>query len=186
MTDIVPVPCKLVGINGNSFSILGAVSESMRKNGQGHNVAQFREEATSGDYDKVIQTAIKYTYDAPSNELAQPDEENEYVECQQCGNSADELTPIFVINDGRFRDEWMCQECYDDAYTCPECGNETDEDGECEACNAYQCAWCLNSDYYSSINIEWRSEFEEELCDSCYESEMEDRADEDDDEDDDE
>lgn len=52
--------CKLVGTDGNSFAIIGAVSSCLKKNGQRHLVKQFIDEATSGDYNHLLATAMKY------------------------------------------------------------------------------------------------------------------------------
>lgn len=53
---------ELVGIDGNAFSIIGTVQRALRSAGNGKDVIDaFTEEAMSGDYDHVIQTAIAYT-----------------------------------------------------------------------------------------------------------------------------
>ena len=52
---------KLLGTDGNAFSIIGNCRRSAKR--AGWNDAQlsaFVKEATSGDYDHVIQTAMKY------------------------------------------------------------------------------------------------------------------------------
>ena len=61
------VPCKLVGINGNAFVIMGAVSRALKKAGKEELIDRFIEEAMSGDYDHLLRTAMAYTYE--------PDEE---------------------------------------------------------------------------------------------------------------
>lgn len=61
-----PVKAKmsLVGIDGNAFVIIGTVSAALRRAGATpEQVKQFQSEAMSGDYDHVIQTAIKWTTD---------------------------------------------------------------------------------------------------------------------------
>lgn len=55
-----PVKVKLIGKDGNAFMILGRVTEAMKKKGYGDLVEQFREEAMSGDYNKVLQTCLKW------------------------------------------------------------------------------------------------------------------------------
>ena len=51
---------RLVGTDGNAFSIIGKVSAALRKAGLGDQVEKFQEEAVSGDYDNVLITAMKY------------------------------------------------------------------------------------------------------------------------------
>ena len=52
---------KLIGTDGNAFSILGLCQRALRKEGWNKDqVGAFVEEATSGDYDKVLATAMKY------------------------------------------------------------------------------------------------------------------------------
>jgi len=55
------IEVELSGQDGNAFAIIGRVSKALRR----ANVPQadqdaFRKEATSGDYDNVIQTAMKW------------------------------------------------------------------------------------------------------------------------------
>ena len=51
-------PLKLVGEDGNAFAILGRAARVARK----HNLdwATIQKEATSGDYDHLLQTMMKY------------------------------------------------------------------------------------------------------------------------------
>ena len=51
---------KLVGEDGNAFSIIGRVSLALKKAGLKDQAKKFQEEATSGDYNNVLQTAMKY------------------------------------------------------------------------------------------------------------------------------
>ncbi len=55
------IKVKLSGVDGNAFSIMGAVSKAMRNAGvpKEERDAYFVE-ATSGDYENVIQTSMKY------------------------------------------------------------------------------------------------------------------------------
>ena len=57
LTDI---HVKLIGEDGNAFAILGKVSRSLRKNGHGDLAEQFMKEATSGDYNNLLRTCMKY------------------------------------------------------------------------------------------------------------------------------
>ena len=52
---------KLVGEDGNAFAIIGRVTRALRQTGADKEyINQFQKEATSGDYDNVLQTAMKY------------------------------------------------------------------------------------------------------------------------------
>lgn len=52
---------KLIGKDGNAYNIIGIVSEAMKRAGASKEVVkQFQEEATSGDYDNVLSTCMKY------------------------------------------------------------------------------------------------------------------------------
>lgn len=55
------VKVKLVGHDGNAFAILGRVQSAMRKAGLTPvQIKEFVDEATSGNYDNVIQTCMRY------------------------------------------------------------------------------------------------------------------------------
>ncbi len=51
---------KLTNEDGNAFAILGRVSKALRDNGQLEKVKEFQLEATSGDYNHLLQTCFKY------------------------------------------------------------------------------------------------------------------------------
>lgn len=51
---------KLTDEDGNAFAIMARVRKALRENGQSDKVADFLREATSGDYDHLIQTCFKY------------------------------------------------------------------------------------------------------------------------------
>lgn len=52
---------QLTGTDGNAFSIIGKVSKALRRaNAPKEVIDEFMAEATSGDYDNVLQTAMKY------------------------------------------------------------------------------------------------------------------------------
>jgi hypothetical protein len=57
---ITNIKVKLVGTDGNAFALMGKVSQALRKGGHSELVDEFRKEATSGDYDHLIQTCCKY------------------------------------------------------------------------------------------------------------------------------
>ena len=55
------IEVKLAGEDGNAFFIIGRVRQALRRGGVDEEVvAAFTEESTSGDYDNVIRTAMKY------------------------------------------------------------------------------------------------------------------------------
>ena len=54
------IKVKLVGMDGNACFIIGKVSELLRKNGHKDLVDSFIRDATSGDYNKVLQTVNEY------------------------------------------------------------------------------------------------------------------------------
>lgn len=57
-----PSQADLIGINGNAYSILGTVSKGLKRAGNSKElIDQFMAEAMSGDYDNLLQTAMKYT-----------------------------------------------------------------------------------------------------------------------------
>ena len=54
------VHVKLVGEDGNAFSILARVMKAMRRAGLSQEeITAYREEATSGDYDHLLQVTIQ-------------------------------------------------------------------------------------------------------------------------------
>ena len=63
MADRVKFPeieVQLSGEDGNAFSIMGRVASAMRRGGvTQEEIDAFHEEAMSGDYDHLLQTAMK-------------------------------------------------------------------------------------------------------------------------------
>ncbi len=52
---------KLVGSDGNSFAILGKAKKVARRSGWSkEEIGEFMSEATSGDYDHLLQVCMKY------------------------------------------------------------------------------------------------------------------------------
>ena len=50
----------LVGQDGNAFAIMGAVQKAMRRGGcTAEEIKAYADESMSGDYDHLIQTAMK-------------------------------------------------------------------------------------------------------------------------------
>jgi len=54
------VEVQLTGEDGNAFAILGAVSKALRRAGHRDAVDEFLDEAQSGDYNNLLQTAMRY------------------------------------------------------------------------------------------------------------------------------
>ena len=55
------VVVRLVGEDGNAFSIMGRVSQALKRAGvPQEEVRAFQSEAMSGDYDNVLQTAMRW------------------------------------------------------------------------------------------------------------------------------
>lgn len=55
------VSVQLTGEDGNAFFILGKVMQALKKGGaSAADVEQFKAEAMSGDYDKLLQTCMKW------------------------------------------------------------------------------------------------------------------------------
>ena len=55
------VKVKLLGEDGNAFSILGRVMREIRRaNVSKEVIDEYRNEATSGDYDHLLQTTMRY------------------------------------------------------------------------------------------------------------------------------
>lgn len=52
----------LVGEDGNAFYIIGAVRKALKQNGYDKLAEEFWHEAKKGDYDHLLQTAIKYVH----------------------------------------------------------------------------------------------------------------------------
>lgn len=54
------VEVQLTGQDGNAFMVLGLVSKALKQHGYGDEVDDFMAEATSGDYDHLLQTAMSW------------------------------------------------------------------------------------------------------------------------------
>ncbi len=54
------IEVELVGHDGNAFAIIGKVSKALQRGGHRDLVDSFQEEATSGDYDHLLLTAMDY------------------------------------------------------------------------------------------------------------------------------
>ena len=55
------ITVELTGNDGNAFAVLGNVSKALRKNEVSkQEIDDFMTEATSGDYDNLLQTCMKW------------------------------------------------------------------------------------------------------------------------------
>ena len=54
------IEVKLTGTDGNAFAILGKVKKALKDGGHPDLADEFYAEATSGDYDHLLQTAMAY------------------------------------------------------------------------------------------------------------------------------
>ena len=60
MTKFPEVEVQLSGNDGNAFAILGAVAKAMKRAGLSkEDINEFQADAQSGDYDHLLQTAMK-------------------------------------------------------------------------------------------------------------------------------
>ena len=67
------VTVKLVGEDGNAYSILGRVSKALRRSGQHEAAAEYLERATAGDYDNLLAVTMEYV-DEPDYDEDKEDE----------------------------------------------------------------------------------------------------------------
>ena len=51
---------KLVGEDGNAFSIMGRARQTLRRGGRADLIGAFTKECTSGDYSNLLATCMKY------------------------------------------------------------------------------------------------------------------------------
>ena len=63
------VPVVLAGEDGNAFSIMARVSKVLRKEGYSKEVIEeYQTDATSGDYDHLLQVTLKYAFHVNEND----------------------------------------------------------------------------------------------------------------------
>lgn len=76
---------KLVGIDGNAFSIIGACVKAARQAQMpAEDIAKIKAEMTSGSYDHLLATAMKYfRVEVDGGE----DEDDDDEECWECGDT---------------------------------------------------------------------------------------------------
>jgi hypothetical protein len=81
------VKVRLVGEDGNAFSILARVTTALRRHGVAVTMIDaFRSEATGGDYDNLLRTCLEWvscdTDDGSSRHCGWCDELHEDCECE--------------------------------------------------------------------------------------------------------
>lgn len=54
------IELKLTGQDGNAFMIFGLAKRALKKAGKDNLYVDFQKEATSGDYDHLLQTCMKW------------------------------------------------------------------------------------------------------------------------------
>jgi len=65
------VQVKLIGEDGNSFSILGRVSKALKRSGQPEAAAEYLKRATEGDYDHLLMVTLEYVDESSDEEESQ-------------------------------------------------------------------------------------------------------------------
>jgi hypothetical protein len=76
---------RLVGEDGNAYSILGRCTLALKREGHRDQVEAFRKEATSGDYDNLLRTVMAWfsvDVDHDEDECAWCWEAHEDCECE--------------------------------------------------------------------------------------------------------
>jgi len=69
------VTVKLIGEDGNAYSILGRVSKALKRSGQPEAAAEYLARATAGDYNHLLMVTLEYV-DEPDGEDAGEDAES--------------------------------------------------------------------------------------------------------------
>jgi len=55
------IEVELVGADGNAFAVLGKITRALRRNGVDPvEITEFKNEATSGDYNHLLQICMKW------------------------------------------------------------------------------------------------------------------------------
>jgi len=84
------VPLKLVGEDGNAFSILGRAQGALRRAGKSDLIDQYHTEATAGDYNHLLMVTMQW-FDVDVD-----DEDDDFLnetdeECVCCGDITDDV-----------------------------------------------------------------------------------------------
>ena len=90
------ITIQLVGEDGNAFAILGRVSKAMKRNKIYDKWGEFHAEATSGNYDNLIMTVLRWF------STNYPDQEENGI-CTKCNGVIEDL----------WEEAELCDNCYD-------------------------------------------------------------------------
>ena len=60
MEPLTNIIVKLTGTDGNAFAVLGKVIKALKQAGHAELATQYTKEATSGDYDNLLQVTMRY------------------------------------------------------------------------------------------------------------------------------
>lgn len=75
------VKMKLVGLDGNAFSLLGAFAREARRQGwKQSEIDSVRKEATCGDYNHLLRTLMEFTEDPEEEEEEEEYDEEMYID----------------------------------------------------------------------------------------------------------
>lgn len=55
-----PKPVVRGPLDGNAFSVMGAVAKALKQAGQGDKVAEYQAKAMSGNYDHLLSVSMEY------------------------------------------------------------------------------------------------------------------------------
>lgn len=72
--DFKKVKVRLVGEDGNAFSIMGRVKRELVRSGQKEAAEEYLERATEGDYNHLLQVTLEYVEQSDRDE-----------DCEYCG-----------------------------------------------------------------------------------------------------
>ena len=72
-------PFSLVGVNGNSLSVMGYTTSAMRKAGFSKEIDEYYKQATSGDYDHLLSLSVQWI-DKCNEALGLEDDEDDWSE----------------------------------------------------------------------------------------------------------
>jgi hypothetical protein len=73
------IPLRLVGEDGNAYSILGRANKALRLGGRMDLAPAFQKEATAGDYDHLLRTCMEW-FDVDDDEEDEEDYDDQMTE----------------------------------------------------------------------------------------------------------
>ena len=99
---------KLVGEDGNAFSILARVNEAVRESDEDVDISAFRKEAMSGNYSHLLCTVMNWF----SVDADEAQEDDEFETCDYCGCLLNEFGDCPNCDDDE-EDDWEDEEDYE-------------------------------------------------------------------------